>query len=147
VNNAGVYKFVPLEDITEDEFHREFNINVLGTILATKEAVKHFGPNGGSVINISSIASAGEPTAAIYSARRGTGSAKNPGQRYCAGRHRDRGHAQRRHHGQRFRESDGRRHAAWPHRTAGRHRPRRRVPRLRRFRMAHGRAAHGIRWL
>ena len=65
VNNAGVYKFLPLEDITEDEFHREFNINVLGTILATKEAVKHFGPNGGSVINISSIASAGEPTAAI----------------------------------------------------------------------------------
>src|SRR6201997_414208 len=48
VNNAGVYKFVPLEEITEDEFHREFNVNVLGTILATKEAVKHFGPNGGS---------------------------------------------------------------------------------------------------
>ena len=48
VNNAGVYKFLPLEDITEDEFHREFNINVLGTILATKEAVKHFGPNGGT---------------------------------------------------------------------------------------------------
>jgi 3-oxoacyl-[acyl-carrier protein] reductase len=71
VNNAGVYKFVPLEDITEDEFHREFNINVLGTILATKEAVKHFGPNGGSVINISSIASAGEPTAAIYSGTKG----------------------------------------------------------------------------
>ena len=59
VNNAGVYKFRPLEEITEDEFHREFNINVLGTILATKEAVKHFGSNGGSVINISSIASAG----------------------------------------------------------------------------------------
>ena len=71
VNNAGVYKFLPLEDITEDEFHREFNINVLGTILATKEAVKHFGPNGGSVINISSIASAGEPTAAIYSGTKG----------------------------------------------------------------------------
>jgi 3-oxoacyl-[acyl-carrier protein] reductase len=63
VNNAGVYKFVPLEDISEDEFHREFNINVLGTILATKEGVNHFGPNGGSVINISSIASAGEPAA------------------------------------------------------------------------------------
>ena len=47
VNNAGVYtSSLPLEDITEDEFHREFNINVLGTILATKEAVKHFGPNG-----------------------------------------------------------------------------------------------------
>jgi 3-oxoacyl-[acyl-carrier protein] reductase len=71
VNNAGVYKFLPLEDITEDEFHREFNINVLGTILATKEAVKHFGPNGGSVINISSTASAGEPTAAIYSGTKG----------------------------------------------------------------------------
>src|SRR5712671_6391629 len=67
VNNAGVYKFLPLEEITEDEFHREFNINVLGTILATQEAVKHFGPNGGSVINISSIASAGEAKATIYS--------------------------------------------------------------------------------
>ncbi len=72
VNNAGVYtSSLPLEDITEDEFHREFNINVLGTILATKEAVKHFGPNGGSVINISSTASAGEPTAAIYSGTKG----------------------------------------------------------------------------
>jgi 3-oxoacyl-[acyl-carrier protein] reductase len=71
VNNAGVYKFVPLEEITEDEFHRQFNINVLGTILATKEAVKHFGPKGGSVINISSIASAGEAEAAIYSGTKG----------------------------------------------------------------------------
>ena len=53
VNNAGVYKFQPLEEITEDEFHRQFNINVLGTLLATQEAAKHFGPNGGSVINIS----------------------------------------------------------------------------------------------
>jgi 3-oxoacyl-[acyl-carrier protein] reductase len=71
VNNAGVYKFIPLEEITEEEFHREFNINVLGTILATKEAVEHFGPNGGSVINISSIASAGAPEAAIYSGSKG----------------------------------------------------------------------------
>src|SRR5262245_7075419 len=71
VNNAGVYKFIPLEEITEDEFHREFNINVLGTILATKEAVKHFWLNGGSVINISSIASAGAPEAAIYSGSKG----------------------------------------------------------------------------
>jgi 3-oxoacyl-[acyl-carrier protein] reductase len=71
VNNAGVYKFIPLEEITEDEFHREFNINVLGTILATKAALKHFGPNGGSVINISSIASAGAPEAAIYSGSKG----------------------------------------------------------------------------
>jgi 3-oxoacyl-[acyl-carrier protein] reductase len=71
VNNAGVYKFVPLEEITEDEFHREFNINVLGTILATKEALKHFGPNGGSVINMSSIASGGVAEAAVYSGTKG----------------------------------------------------------------------------
>ena len=71
VNNAGVYKLLPLEEITEDEFHREFNINVLGTILATKEAVTHFGPNGGSVINISSIASGGWAQAAIYSGTKG----------------------------------------------------------------------------
>jgi 3-oxoacyl-[acyl-carrier protein] reductase len=71
VNNAGVYKFLPLEDITEDEFHREFNINVLGTLLATKEAVKYFGSNGGSVINMSSIASAGEAAASIYSGTKG----------------------------------------------------------------------------
>jgi 3-oxoacyl-[acyl-carrier protein] reductase len=43
VNNAGIYRFAPLEKITEDEFHQHFNINVLGTILATREAVKHFG--------------------------------------------------------------------------------------------------------
>jgi 3-oxoacyl-[acyl-carrier protein] reductase len=71
VNNAGIYKFLPLEEITEDEFHREFNINVLGTLLATKEAVKHFGPNGGSIINISSTASVGEAQAAIYSGTKG----------------------------------------------------------------------------
>jgi 3-oxoacyl-[acyl-carrier protein] reductase len=71
VNNAGVYKFGPLEEITEDEFHREFNINVLGTLLATQEALKHFGPNGGSVINMSSIASSGTAQAAIYSGTKG----------------------------------------------------------------------------
>jgi 3-oxoacyl-[acyl-carrier protein] reductase len=57
VNNAGIYHFQPLEDITEDEFHLQFNTNVLGTILAAKEAAKHFGPGGGSIINISSVAS------------------------------------------------------------------------------------------
>src|ERR1700674_3815438 len=49
VNNAGVYQFAPLEDATESEFHREFNTNVLGLILATQEAVKHFGADGGSI--------------------------------------------------------------------------------------------------
>lgn len=72
VNNAGVYKFQPLEEITEGEFHRQFNTNVLGPILATQEAAKHFGPNGGSVINISSVASQSPtPTASVYSATKG----------------------------------------------------------------------------
>jgi 3-oxoacyl-[acyl-carrier protein] reductase len=72
VNNAGVYRFAPLEDVTEDEFHREFNINVLGVLLASREAMKYFGPDGGSVINISSIASTSPtPTAVVYSATKG----------------------------------------------------------------------------
>src|SRR6266704_2760296 len=57
VNNAGVYRFEPFEAVTENEFHREFNTNVLGLILATQEAVKHFGSEGGSVINMGSVAS------------------------------------------------------------------------------------------
>lgn len=56
VNNAGVYGFAPLESITEEHFHKHFNLNVLGLLLATQEAVKLFGPEGGSIINISSIA-------------------------------------------------------------------------------------------
>jgi len=69
VNNAGVYKFATLEEFTAAEFHREFDINVLGTLLATKEAVRHFGTRGGSIINLSSVASErGIPGAAIYSA-------------------------------------------------------------------------------
>ena len=72
VNNAGVFEFSPLEAVTETEFHREFNINVLGTILATREALKYFGPAGGSVINLSSVA--GEkaiPNSVVYSATKG----------------------------------------------------------------------------
>jgi 3-oxoacyl-[acyl-carrier protein] reductase len=69
VNNAGVYQFQPLAEVTEEEFHRQFNTNVLGVLLATKEAEKHFGPQGGSVINISSNAvSRKVPTASVYSA-------------------------------------------------------------------------------
>ncbi len=72
VNNAGVYGFIPLDAVTAAEFHREFNINVLGTILATQEALKYFGPAGGSVINLSSVA--GEkaiPNSVVYSATKG----------------------------------------------------------------------------
>jgi 3-oxoacyl-[acyl-carrier protein] reductase len=57
VNNAGIYEFAPLEDVTENHYHRHFDVNVLGPLLASQEAVKHFGPGGGSIINISSIAS------------------------------------------------------------------------------------------
>jgi 3-oxoacyl-[acyl-carrier protein] reductase len=72
VNNAGVYRFAPLEELTEDEFHRQFNINVLGTLLASREALKYFGSDGGSVINISSIASRNPmPAAVVYSATKG----------------------------------------------------------------------------
>jgi 3-oxoacyl-[acyl-carrier protein] reductase len=69
VNNAGVYQMEPLEAITETEFHRQFNINVLGLILATQEAVKHFGAEGGSVINIgSTVTSLQPPNSAVYTA-------------------------------------------------------------------------------
>jgi len=72
VNNAGVYNFAPLEEVTENEFHREFNTNVLGLILATQEALKHFGNDGGSVINISSTATAlTPPMSAIYTGTKG----------------------------------------------------------------------------
>jgi 3-oxoacyl-[acyl-carrier protein] reductase len=56
VNNAGIYEFAPLESITAELFHKQFNLNVLGLLLATQEAVKLMGPTGGSIINISSIA-------------------------------------------------------------------------------------------
>jgi 3-oxoacyl-[acyl-carrier protein] reductase len=72
VNNAGVYAFSPLENVTEDEFHREFNINVLGPILVIREAVKHFGASGGSVINISSVVSeTAVPNSVVYAATKG----------------------------------------------------------------------------
>src|SRR5262245_30310184 len=56
VNNAGVYNLLPLEEVTEEDFHRHFNTNVLGLLLATREAAKLFGDEGGSVINIGSVA-------------------------------------------------------------------------------------------
>ncbi|WP_158812493.1 SDR family NAD(P)-dependent oxidoreductase [Methylocapsa sp. S129] len=72
VNNAGVYQFSPLETVTEGEFHRQFNTNVLGLLLTTQEAVKQFGAEGGSVINIGSNASQiTPPMSAIYTATKG----------------------------------------------------------------------------
>lgn len=72
VNNAGIYKFTSLEEVTESEFHRQFSTNVLGVLLSTREAVKYFSPEGGSVINVSSVVSTSPmPGTAIYAATKG----------------------------------------------------------------------------
>jgi 3-oxoacyl-[acyl-carrier protein] reductase len=72
VNNAGVYEFVPLEDVNEQQFHRMFDTNVLGMILVTQAALKHFNSNGGSIINVGSLASSlTPPTAVVYNATKG----------------------------------------------------------------------------
>ena len=72
VNNAGVYAFSPLEGVTEEEFHRQFGINVLGLVLATREALKYFGPAGGSVINIGSgVTEITPPETVVYTATKG----------------------------------------------------------------------------
>jgi 3-oxoacyl-[acyl-carrier protein] reductase len=69
VNNAGVYEFAPLEAISVEHFHKHFDLNVLGLLLATQEAVKQFGPAGGSIVNISSVAAAlTPPSTSVYSA-------------------------------------------------------------------------------
>ncbi|KXV47874.1 oxidoreductase [Gluconobacter albidus] len=71
VNNSGVYEFASIDQITEEHFHRLFNINVLGTLLTTQAAVKHLG-DGGSVINISSVVSRiTPPDLAVYTGTKG----------------------------------------------------------------------------
>jgi 3-oxoacyl-[acyl-carrier protein] reductase len=72
VNNAGLYEFAPIEEVTVEHFRKQFDLNVLGLLLATQAAVKHFSPNGGSIINISSIVSTmGVPNATVYSGTKG----------------------------------------------------------------------------
>jgi len=69
VNNAGIYEFLPLESVTAEHFHKLFDLNVLGLLLTTQEAIKLIGPEGGSVINISSIVGPMPfPSASVYSA-------------------------------------------------------------------------------
>jgi 3-oxoacyl-[acyl-carrier protein] reductase len=69
VNNAGIYEFAPLEAVTPEHFHKQFDLNVLGLLLASQEAVKQFGPAGGSIINLSSVvATSAPPTSSVYSA-------------------------------------------------------------------------------
>jgi 3-oxoacyl-[acyl-carrier protein] reductase len=69
VNNAGIFEFLSIEEINEDHFRRQFDLNVLGLILTTQEALKHFNPDGGSIINTSSLVSSYTPAgSAVYSA-------------------------------------------------------------------------------
>jgi len=71
VNNAGIYELGPLEQITPEHFHKIFDVNVLGLLLTTKEAVAHFNPNGGSIVNISSVVVDGVAGLTVYSATKG----------------------------------------------------------------------------
>lgn len=69
VNNAGIYEFTPIENVTADHFHRLFDLNVLGVLLASREASKLFGAEGGSIVNVSSVVSTlGIPSGSVYSA-------------------------------------------------------------------------------
>jgi 3-oxoacyl-[acyl-carrier protein] reductase len=69
VNNAGVYQAMPVTELTEEEFHREFDVNLLGPLLVIRESLRHFGPDGGSIINIGSGASRSHPPGySIYAA-------------------------------------------------------------------------------
>ena len=150
VNNSGVYEAGPLEAITEDHFHKQFNINVLGLLLTTKAAAKHLG-EGASIINISSVVTSLKPANfAVYAGTKGavdaiTGvlarelgpkkirvNALNPGFR------RNRRDAQRRSCRLRFRERRSRADPAWPRGPAARYRFRRSLSRLGKLGMAHG---------
>lgn len=72
VNNAGVYEFSPLDSITPEHFHKQFNLNVLGLLLTTQEAVRAFSDKGGSVVNISSgVSTITPPNSAVYTATKG----------------------------------------------------------------------------
>lgn len=71
VNNSGIYEFAALEDLTEDHYRRQFDVNVLGVLLASQAAARHLGP-GGSIVNISSaITHVHTPTAAAYAGTKG----------------------------------------------------------------------------
>ena len=71
VNNAGIYELAPIEAVTPEHFHKQFNTNVLGLLLVTQAAVARFNPAGGSIVNISSVAAGGFPTGTVYGATKG----------------------------------------------------------------------------
>ena len=72
VNNAGIYDFSPIDGVTEDLFHKQFDLNVLGLLLSSREAAKYFSPEGGSIINISSVVSTfAPPNSSVYTGTKG----------------------------------------------------------------------------
>jgi 3-oxoacyl-[acyl-carrier protein] reductase len=71
VNNAGIYEFSPIDTVTPEHFHKQFNLNVLGLLLTTQAALRHFDPKGGSIINIGSVGASGVAGGVVYSATKG----------------------------------------------------------------------------
>jgi 3-oxoacyl-[acyl-carrier protein] reductase len=71
VNNAGVYEFSPIEAVTREHYEKQFNLNVLGLLMTTQAALRHFDPKGGSIINIGSVAAQGFASAAVYAGTKG----------------------------------------------------------------------------
>jgi 3-oxoacyl-[acyl-carrier protein] reductase len=71
VNNAGVYEFSPIEGVTREHYEKQFNLNVLGLLMTTQAALRHFDPKGGSIINIGSVAAQGFASAAVYAGTKG----------------------------------------------------------------------------
>ena len=72
INNAGIYEFTPLESVSGEQFHKHFDTNVLGLILASKEAAEYFGPEGGSIVNVSStVTSLTPPNSSVYTGTKG----------------------------------------------------------------------------
>jgi NADP-dependent 3-hydroxy acid dehydrogenase YdfG len=149
VNNSGVYEFAAIEAVTEEKFHKIFNINVLGLLLTTQAALKHIG-EGGSIINIGSVVSRITPAASsIYTGTKGAVDAitgvlrawtqENPRERDQSRNGRNRRHTRRRNPRYGLREGD---HLPDPARspgTARRHRLGSRLPGLRRLWLAYGR--------
>jgi len=127
VNNAGIYEFAPLENVTAEHFHKMFDLNVLGLILASQEAAKHFGASGCNIVNISSVAAV---------ARQRVGAAKHPRQLDQSWHGRNGGT-----HSAGITESEFRRrteeNAARPDRSAAGHRTCRRVSGVSRFGVDH----------
>ena len=152
VNNAGIYEFAPLEAVTAEHFHKQFDLNVLGLILSTQEAVKQFGLRrrqrhqhqlGGrdranpERVGLQRHEGGGGCRDAVAGGR--TRAAEDPGQLDQPGHGRDRGRALGRHRRERLPQAGRGADAARPHRSAAGHRPGGRVPRLERLRVDHRR--------